>query len=185
LLSPRARPCFAVRSIGTNPKSRNRFFRRHYVAGVPHGRRRLGCSQVSRPCMGAYVAAESGRGLTMKNGVFAIDDAFGAIEAANAAAFAVSASTYSADEATFAVSAATSAARALATGDSSTNAADAFWFAVSIDASRIEEGIAASVMAGTQLWPNGPPPMSHGQPAQLGSLWQAPPAALWPFFHSV
>ncbi len=50
--------------------------------------------------------------------------------------------------------------------------AAAFWFAVSADASRIEGGISASVMAGTQMWPEGPPPARHGQPERLRSLWR-------------
>jgi hypothetical protein len=47
----------------------------------------------------------------------------------------------------------------------------AFWSAVSIEATRVEEGAAASVIAGSPLWP-------QGQPAQFQSLWQKMKAAL-------
>jgi hypothetical protein len=47
----------------------------------------------------------------------------------------------------------------------------AFWSAISIDATRVEKGAAASVIAGSPLWP-------QGQPDQLQSLWQEMKAAL-------
>jgi hypothetical protein len=46
-----------------------------------------------------------------------------------------------------------------------------FWSAVSIDATRMEKGAAASVIAGLPLWP-------QGQPDRLQSLWQEMKAAL-------
>jgi hypothetical protein len=64
----------------------------------------------------------------------------------------------------------------LAAADAS-NAADAFstaatfWSAVSADATRVEEGAAASDIAGWPLWP-------LGQPDQLGAMWQGLKAAL-------
>ncbi|WGJ15253.1 hypothetical protein QEV83_02825 [Methylocapsa sp. D3K7] len=119
-----------------------------------------------------YDAANFGGGLTMQTGVFAIDDAVPAIEAAITAAQTTSGSAYGgADDVEFASYACSRAMLAFDNGDIPIIAADAFWFAVSIDARRIEEDIAASVMAGTELWPKGPPPMSQGQPAQLRSLW--------------
>jgi hypothetical protein len=45
----------------------------------------------------------------------------------------------------------------------------AFWPAVSTDATRLEQGKTASVIAGSPLWPNGPP---LWQPDPLWSLWQ-------------
>ncbi|PNE11559.1 MAG: hypothetical protein CR217_08095 [Beijerinckiaceae bacterium] len=44
-------------------------------------------------------------------------------------------------------------------------AAAPFWSAVSLDATRVEEGAAASIIAGSPLWP-------QGQPDGLRSLWQ-------------
>jgi hypothetical protein len=52
-----------------------------------------------------------------------------------------------------------------------TSAADAFWSAVSDDATRWEEGVAASGIAGSPLWPN-------DQPVKLRSMWQEVKAAL-------
>jgi len=46
-----------------------------------------------------------------------------------------------------------------------------FWSAVSIDATRVEKGAAASVIAGSPLWP-------QGQPDEVRSLWQEMKAAL-------
>jgi hypothetical protein len=59
----------------------------------------------------------------------------------------------------------------LATAFGANPVVDAFWAAVSIDATRVEEGAAASVIADLPLWP-------HGQPNQLQSLWQEMIAAL-------
>jgi hypothetical protein len=50
-------------------------------------------------------------------------------------------------------------------------AAAPFWSAVSFDATRVEEGATASVIAGSPLWP-------QGQPDQHQSLWQELKAAL-------
>jgi hypothetical protein len=50
---------------------------------------------------------------------------------------------------------------------------DAFWAAVSIDATGVEEGVAASVIAGSPLWPLHPI-----GPEPLASLWQDMKAAL-------
>ncbi|MGA9215908.1 MAG: hypothetical protein WBZ54_11760 [Methylocella sp.] len=50
---------------------------------------------------------------------------------------------------------------------------DAFWSAVSIDATQAEEGVAASVIAGSPLWPLHPL-----GPEPLASLWQDMKAAL-------
>jgi hypothetical protein len=47
----------------------------------------------------------------------------------------------------------------------------AFWSAASIDATRVDEGTAASVVAGSTLWPN-------NQPDRLRTLWQELKAAL-------
>jgi hypothetical protein len=63
------------------------------------------------------------------------------------------------------------AAAAMATARAAADAA-AFWSAVSVDATRVEEEKAsASVIAGSPLWP-------QGQPEQLQSLWQDMKAAL-------
>lgn len=51
------------------------------------------------------------------------------------------------------------------------DAVDAFWSAVSVDATRVEEGHTAAVIAGLPLWP-------QGQPDQLQSLWNEMEAAL-------
>ena len=48
-----------------------------------------------------------------------------------------------------------------------------FWSAVSIDATRAEEGAAASVIARSPLWPQ-----PQGQPDRLRLLWQELKAAL-------
>jgi hypothetical protein len=45
------------------------------------------------------------------------------------------------------------------------------WSAVSVDATRVEKGAAASVIAGSPLWP-------QGQPDEVRSLWQEMKAAL-------
>jgi hypothetical protein len=52
-------------------------------------------------------------------------------------------------------------------------ASAAFWSTVSIDATRMEEGAAASDVAGSPLWPQ-----PEGQPDWLRSLWQEMKAAL-------
>jgi hypothetical protein len=50
---------------------------------------------------------------------------------------------------------------------------DAFWSAVSIDATQVEEGVTASVIAGSMLWP-----LHILQPEPLQTLWQDLKAAL-------
>jgi hypothetical protein len=50
-------------------------------------------------------------------------------------------------------------------------AADAFWSAVSLDASRVEVGATASIIAGSPLWP-------RGQPDRLQLMWRDMKAAL-------
>jgi hypothetical protein len=72
-----------------------------------------------------------------------------------------------------AAAAATRAARAAArAADAAFAAADrAFWSAVSIDATRVEEGAAASVIASSPLWPK-------GQSDRLQSLWREMKAGL-------
>jgi hypothetical protein len=50
--------------------------------------------------------------------------------------------------------------------------APAFWSAVSIDATQVEQGKTASEIAGSPLWPKGLPPWPNGQPEQLKSLWE-------------
>jgi TIR domain len=46
-----------------------------------------------------------------------------------------------------------------------TIAADSFWYAISADATRSERGVAASIIAGSPLWPT-------DQPARLRTMWQ-------------
>jgi hypothetical protein len=67
-----------------------------------------------------------------------------------------------------AAAAATAAAKAIPA-----DARAAFWSAVSTDATRLEEGAAASDIAGSPLWPQ-----PKGQPDQLQSLWQEMKATL-------
>jgi hypothetical protein len=76
-------------------------------------------------------------------------------------------------DATGAEHAATYAASAFADADSAADARAMFWSAVSIDATRVEEGAAASVIAGSPLWPRHPL-----GPEPLASLWQDMKAAL-------
>jgi hypothetical protein len=59
----------------------------------------------------------------------------------------------------------------LATAFGANPVVDAFWSAVSVDVTRVEEGAAASVIASLPLWP-------QGQPDQLQSLWQEMKTAL-------
>ena len=75
-------------------------------------------------------------------------------------------------DATGAAHAATYAASAFADADAA-SAATAHWSAVSIDATRVEEGAKASVIAGSPLWPLHPL-----GPEPLASLWQDMKAAL-------
>jgi TIR domain len=60
--------------------------------------------------------------------------------------------------------AAAAGARAFAAADTNIAAA-AFWSAISADATRWERGVAASVIAGSPLWPNDPP-------VRLRTMWQ-------------
>jgi hypothetical protein len=101
---------------------------------------------------------------------------YAASASASDAAYAASAAAASATDAAYA--AATSAAAAaraftdaafvrtgIATGTISAHAADPFWSAVSFDATQLEDGVPASVIAGSTLWP-------QGQPDLPQSLWQ-------------
>jgi len=96
------------------------------------------------------------------------DTAYAAFAAASDAAYA--AAFAAADGAIGATRAARAAARA---ADAATGAAStAYWSAISIDATRMEEGASASVIASAPLWP-------QGQPDQLRSLWQEMKTALF------
>jgi hypothetical protein len=98
----------------------------------------------------------------------ATTDAFNA--AARAAAYAVEAAARAADSGT-GHSDGFNLKFAEASGVDPVTAA--FWSAVSIDATQVEEGVAASVIAGSMLWP-----LHILQPEPLQSLWQDLKAAL-------
>ncbi|MGH6837907.1 MAG: hypothetical protein ACREDT_03745 [Methylocella sp.] len=66
---------------------------------------------------------------------------------------------------------AASAARAVSAAAAARAAGSFFWSALSADATRLEEGAAASDIAGAPLWPN-------GQPVRLRSLWKVLEAGL-------
>jgi hypothetical protein len=87
-----------------------------------------------------------------------------AADAARPAVFAAAYAAYAAANAANAAARATSAA-------SAAFAAAAFWPAVSVDVTCVEEGATASVIAGSPLWPK-------GQPDEIQALWQEMKAAL-------
>jgi hypothetical protein len=93
---------------------------------------------------------------------------------AHAAAVATLASTAGASyRAAAAVNNGNSAAAAATAAAKAIPADAAFWSAVSTHATRLEEGAAASDIAGSPLWPQ-----PKGQPDQLQSLWQEMKATL-------
>jgi hypothetical protein len=103
----------------------------------------------------------------------------GADEAAQAAEAAYFAADAYADAATAAAAADAYAYAEAAHAAEAADAADAaaaapLWASVSIDATRVEGGAAASVIAGSPLWPQ-----PQGQPDQLQSLWQEMKAVLY------
>jgi hypothetical protein len=93
--------------------------------------------------------------------------------ASHAVAYAASAraAAHAADAAHAATAAAAAHAAYPSFGLNLHRAAAPLWTAVSIDATRVEEGVVASVIAGSPLWP-------EGQPGQLPFLWHEMKAAL-------
>jgi hypothetical protein len=111
-------------------------------------------------------------------------DAFAAVAAGNAAAAAAAraadayatvvaarAAAAAARAAAVRAAAAYAGARAYATASAGDAAAPFFWSALSSDATCLEKGAAASVIARSPLWP-------QGQPDQLHSLWREMKAML-------
>ncbi len=58
------------------------------------------------------------------------------------------------------------------------DAVAAFWSAISIDTTRVDEGVMPSVVASSPLWPNSPSRFPYGVPELLWSLWQDMKATL-------
>ena len=126
----------------------------------------VSCAGASYPGEATQRAASATRAANAA-AVDALHGTVGASRVAIAAARAADATATGAHAAKGAIAHATAAAAAAA-GDA---AAPIFWSAVSIDATRVEEGATASFIAGSPLWP-------RGQPDQLQSLWQEFKAAL-------
>jgi hypothetical protein len=162
-LSPRVRPCVLYRSCRTRETEGSGG---DFAAGIllPIFRA-TGWAGAKYPTEATKLAA------------FASTAADATVAIGAEAAIAVTAFTAAravADAAFIATAGAAAVATAAVTGDVATYTAAAtaaFWSAVSLDATRVEESVVASVIAGSPLW-------LEGQPDELRSLWQEMKAAL-------